>query len=191
MDVSLLSFIVALLAAVVAFLLVLVLRLAAIVSAQEYLRSPMTLPIGSALPDVAGRRLHDGVALTGDFLSGQATVLLFLSPDCDDCRRRIIELSDLYDAIGRSGVQLWVVSSRSKQRMAALLRDSPLREHVLLVSAATQQALNPRNAAPFYIFADHERRVLASNFIGDEHWQSFVEQIRDADRDEDPAPSYT
>lgn len=177
MDASLLGFVVALLAAVVAFLLVLVLRLVAVASAQEYLRTPMALPEGSPLPEFSGRRLTDGGLLSGDFLSGQAVVLLFFSPECDDCKQRIAELSALYDAIRRSGVQLWVVSSRSKRRVEEMLRESPLRGHVLLVTAAARQLLNPRNAAPFYIFADHERRILASNFLGDAQWQSFVEQI--------------
>lgn len=181
MDGTLLSFLVALLSIVVAFLLFLVLRIAAVVNAQDYLRSPTALPAGSRLPDLAGYRLRDGERLSGDFLSGQAAVLLFLSPDCDDCRRRIDELADLYEGIRHSGVQLWVVSARSKKRMAAFLQHSPLLDHVLLVSPAVRQTLNPRNAAPFYIFVDDERRVLASNFIGDENWSSFVAQIRDGE----------
>ena len=114
MDGTLLSFILALLTIVVAFTLFLVLRIAAHVSAQEYLRLPAALPVGSRLPDLSGRRLRDGEPLSGEFLTGQAAVLLFLSPDCKDCRLRISELTDIYEAISRSGVALWVVSSRSK-----------------------------------------------------------------------------
>ncbi|HSX59825.1 MAG TPA: redoxin domain-containing protein [Tahibacter sp.] len=182
---SLMSFVVAVLAVVVAFVLFLVLRLAAVVSAQAYLRSPTAVPAGSTLPAFSGRRLRDGARLSGDFLSGQAAVLVFLSPDCEDCRRRIAELATLYDAIRRSGVGFFVVSARSKRRMRAFLQDSPLLGHVLLVSAAVRRALNPRNAAPFYIFVDDERRVLASNFIGDADWASFVAQIRESDAEID------
>jgi hypothetical protein len=187
MDGTPLGLVVALLTLVVAFTLFLVLRIAAIVSAQEYLRSPMTLPEGSTLPALSGRRLSDGARLSGDFLGGQSTVLLFLSPECGDCARRVAELAGLYDAIRRSGVGLWVVSARSGARMAAFLQDSPLRDHVLLVKASLRRALNPRNAAPFYIFVDADRRVLASNFVGDANWLSFVAQLAESDPEAAPA----
>jgi hypothetical protein len=179
MDGTLPGLILALLTLVVAFMVFLVLRIAAVVSAQEYLRSPAALPAGSRLPDFSGHRLTDGERLSADFLRGQAAVLLFLSPDCDDCRYRVAELADLYEGIVRSGVRLWVVSARSRKRMTAFLRDSPLLDHVLLVKPPVRHALNPRNAVPFYIFVDDEGRVLASNFIGDEDWLSFVAQIRE------------
>ncbi len=181
MDGTLPGLIVALLTLVVAFTLFLVLRLAAVVSAQDYLRSPAALPVGSWLPDFSGYRLSDGERLSGEFLQGQASVLLFLSPECGDCRLRVAELAQLYEAIVRSGVRLWVVSARSRKRMTAFLHDSPLLAHVLLVKASVRHALNPRNAAPFYIFVDDEGRVLASNFIGDEDWLSFVAQIRESE----------
>ncbi|WP_313920320.1 redoxin domain-containing protein [Tahibacter sp.] len=180
MEGTLPGLVVALLTLVVAFMLFLVLRLAAVVSAQEYLRSPAALPVGSLLPEFSGQRLSNGERLSGEFLRGQASVLLFLSPECGDCRLRVAELSELYEAIVRSGVRLWVISARSRKRMAAFLHDSPLLAHVLLVKASVRHALNPRNAAPFYIFADDEGRVLASHFIGDEDWQSFVAQIRES-----------
>jgi hypothetical protein len=153
MDGTLPGLILALLTLVVAFMVFLVLRIAAVVSAQEYLRSPAALPAGSRLPDFSGHRLTDGERLSADFLRGQAAV--------------------------RSGVRLWVVSARSRKRMTAFLRDSPLLDHVLLVKPPVRHALNPRNAVPFYIFVDDEGRVLASNFIGDEDWLSFVAQIRE------------
>ncbi len=186
MDGTLPGLIVALLTLVVAFMVLLVLRIAAVISAQEYLRSPAALPVGSRLPDFSGHRLSDGERLSADFLRGQAAVLLFLAPECDDCRQRVAELADLYEAIVRSGVRLWVVSARSRKRMTAFLQDSPLLDHVLLVKASVRHALNPRNAAPFYLFVDDERRVLASNFIGDEDWLSFVAQMRESEATPDP-----
>lgn len=187
MDGTLLSFAVAVLTLVVAAMLFFLLRIAAVVSAQDYLRSPTALAAGSRLPDIAGRRLRDGKLLRGNFLSGQAAVLLFLSPDCADCKLRVGELAEIYGDIRRSGVQLWVVSARSPRRMRAFLRDSPLLDHVLLVSPAIRRALNPRNAAPFYLFVDGDGQVLASNFMGDEDWTSFVAQVRDTDHEPVPA----
>lgn len=179
MDDTLLSLAVAVLTLVVAAMLFCLLRIAAILNAQDYLRSPAALPVCSRLPEISGRRLRDGEFLSGNFLAGQAAVLLFLSPDCADCRRRVDELAGIYEDIQHSGVQLWVISARSRERMRAFLGDSPLLDHVLLVSAAVRKALNPRNAAPFYLFIDSEGKVIASNFIGDDDWLSFIAQVRD------------
>lgn len=172
-----LGFVVAALTLVVSFVLFLVLRVAAVLVAQDYLRSPTTLPVGSTLPAFSGRRLRDGARVTHDDLAGQAAVLLFFSPECGDCRKRVAELSALYAGIRRSGVGLWVVSARSAPRMQAFLAGTPLLDHVLLVQPSVRQALNPRNAAPFYVFVDHELRVVASNFVGDADWSSFVAQV--------------
>jgi len=185
MDGTLQALILALLTLAVAFTLFLVLRIAAVISAQEYLRSPAALPAGSRLPDFSGRRLRDGERVSAHMLRGQSAVLLFLSPECGDCRQRVAELSQMYADIVRSGVQLWIVSARSRARMTAFLHGSPLLDHVLLVKASVRQALNPRNAAPFYVFVDDEGRVLASNFIGDEDWLSFVAQVRESEAAKD------
>lgn len=182
MDAASLTFVVAVLALVVALLTFVVLRLAAIVSAQEYLRSPTALPAGSRLPNFSGLYAATGEHFASDGLAGQASVLLFLSPDCGDCRQRVEELNALYPALQRSGVQLCVISTRSRRRMTAFLGESPLLAHVVLVSVSLRQRLNPRNAAPFYIFADHELRVLASDFIGDENWRSFVAQVGEEEK---------
>ncbi len=64
--------------------------------------------------------------------------------------------------------------------MREFLKDSPLLDHLLMVSSSAQRMLNPRSSAPFYIFIDHERTVLASNFIRNEDWLIFCEQMRES-----------
>ncbi len=170
--------ILALLTVSVAFNLFLTLRLARIVGSNEHLKSPMTLPIGSTLPTFMGRTLGDDRPVLASEFEGQASVLLFFAPECKDCQARVAEVSAMYGAMRRAGVGIWVIASISKRRMRAFLNDTPLVNHVLIVRASTQRALNPRSSAPFYIFVDHNRNVLASNFIGDEDWLSFCEQMR-------------
>lgn len=175
-----LGVILAILAISVAFNLFLTLRLTRIVGDNEYLKAPTTLPIGQPLPAFSGRTLSDGRRVhSRDFL-GQASVLLFFAPECKDCQARVKEISAMYPAMRAAEVGIRVIAAISKRRMREFLKDSPLLDHVVLVGGAAQQALNPRNSAPFYIFVDHENKVLASNFIGDEDWSSFCEQMRDA-----------
>lgn len=181
MDTSLIGLVVAVLTLVVAFNLFLTLRMAAIVGTREYMRSPSAVPIGTILPRFTGRKLVDGRRLSADDMAGQAAVFVFLSPECSECRVRVQEIAEMYTSIRCAGIALWVVGSHSKKRLAKFLKETPLLEHVLLVSTATRRRLNPRNAAPFYLFVDHQRTVLASNFIGDDNWLSFVEQMREAE----------
>jgi peroxiredoxin len=178
-----LSVVLALLALSVAFNLFLTLRLTRIVTNNEYLKSPMILPIGQPLPMFDGRALSDGRRVRSAEFAGHPSVLLFFAPECKDCQARVAEISAMYDAMRLAGVGVWVLSTISKRRMREFLGDSPLLDHVLIVSSSTQRTLNPRSSAPFYIFIDHERTVLASNFIGDEDWQSFCAQMQEKERD--------
>lgn len=180
MNDGILGAILAILAVSVALNLFLTLRLARIVGDNEYLKLPTTLPIGQPLPTFSGRALSDGRRLRSQEFLGQASVLLFFAPECKDCQARVKEISAMYPAMRAADVGIRVIASISKRRMREFLKDSPLLDHVVLVSGAAQQALNPRNSAPFYIFVDHENKVLASNFIGDEDWLCFCEQMREA-----------
>jgi hypothetical protein len=146
------------------------------------MKAPMTVPTGEALPAFEGRMLRDGRRIGAQALDGQAAVLLFFAPECKDCKVRIAEISAMYPSMRAAGVGIWVVSAHSTRRLRVFLKDTPLLDHVLRVRASTLRALNPRQAAPFYIFIDHTRTVLASNFIGDEDWSSFCRQMREADR---------
>jgi peroxiredoxin len=187
MSIDAQSLVLALLALSVAFNLFLTLRLTRIVGNNEYLKLPMTLPTGQPLPMFEGRALSDGRRVRSADFEGHASVLLFFSPECKDCQARVAEISAMYAAMRRAGLGVWVLSTISKRRMREFLENSPLLDHVLIVSPSTQRTLNPRSAAPFYIFIDHERTVLASNFIGDEDWSSFCEQMRGEIPDESAA----
>jgi peroxiredoxin len=174
------SVVLALLALSVAFNLFLTLRLTRIVGNNEYLKLPMTLPIGQPLPMFDGRAFSDGRRVRSAEFEGHASVLLFFSPECHDCQARVVEISAMYASMRQAGVGVWVLSTISKRRMREFLDDSPLLDHVLMVSSSAQRTLNPRSSAPFYIFIDHQRTVLASNFIGDADWLSFCEQMRES-----------
>lgn len=176
---SLLGIGMALLTLIAAFNLFLTLRLTRIVTTSESLRAPIALPAGAVLPDFTGRTLDGKRKLHADALHGNAAVLVFLDPGCGDCKIRVGELTQMMPAIRQAGVTLWVIGPRPGKRLARFLEGTPLREHVVLVDAAARRVLNPRNSAPFYIFIDHQRNVLASHFIGDDDWLSFVEQMRE------------
>ena len=179
MESSLIGLLVTILTVVVAFNLYLTLRLTAIVAASEFERLPLTLPVGQGLPDFTGRVFRDGRRLSRDDLLGQAVVLVFLSPGCSDCQARLPELIEILPATEHHGVPMWIIVTGSRRRLEAYLGDTPLKDRLLLLGATARRRLNPRNAAPFYIFADHDGVVLASNFIGDDDWLSFLDQMRE------------
>jgi hypothetical protein len=162
----------------VALNFLLTLRLAAIVGAREYERQPMALPVGSVLPQFSARRLRDGRMIASNTLQGAAAVLVFLSPQCGDCRIRRGEIAQMRAAMRNAGVTLWVFGAGTRRSVTAFLADTPLLDDVMEIRTSVWRRLNPRNAAPFYLFVDDEGTILASHFIGDADWQSFCGQMQ-------------
>ncbi|MBL8263863.1 MAG: hypothetical protein JNM58_15705 [Xanthomonadaceae bacterium] len=163
----------------VLFNLLLTLRLAAIVQQREYDRLPLAFPLGAPLPGFVARRQHDGSELTSTSLSGAAAILVFLSPACGDCRRRRVELIELHPAITASGISLWLFGAGSRRRVRAFFEGTPLARHAMSIKPGVRRRLNPRNAAPFYLFVDDAGIVVASGFVGNDDWNSFVAQMRE------------
>lgn len=177
------AFVLCVLSVSVALNFLLTLRLAVIVGAREYERMPMALPVGSPLPQFSAKRLRDGRRIGSDTLHGTAAVLVFLSPGCGDCRIRRGEIAAMRDAMRSAGVTLWVFGAGNKRRMQAFLAGTPLLEDSMEIAASVHRKLNPRNAAPFYLFVDDQGIVLASHFVGDADWLSFCAQMQDDVRD--------
>lgn len=169
-----------LLAVSVAVNFVLTLRLAAIVSAHEQDRLPLSLPTGMPLPAFTARTV-DGHVVASSSLLGAPAVLVFLSPGCGECKARREELIDMHPAMQRAGIALWVFVNAKPAQARDYLRDTPLAPHAMRIDKATSAKLNPRMAAPFYLFVDPEGRVIASHFAGDPDWRSFREQMREYD----------
>lgn len=170
----------ALLVVLVLLNLLLTLRLAAIVQQREYDRLPLAFPVGAPLPAFSARRVHDGTPVHSATLAGAASVLVFLSPACGDCRRRRVELIELHPAIVASGIGLWVFGAGARRRVRAFFEGTPLAAHLMSIRAGVRRRLNARNAAPFYLFVDDAGTVVASGFVGDDDWRSFDAQMREA-----------
>ena len=161
----------------VALNFLLTLRLAAIVGAREYERLPLAIPAGTPLPAFFARGASDGRRVASAELLGSPAVFVFLTPGCGDCRARVAELAAMHASIVRAGVTLWVFGTGSRRQVDAFLRDTPLLAHAMRIDRNTRRKLNPRQAAPFYLFVDDAGIVLASHFIGDADWLSFCEQM--------------
>lgn len=173
MDENLLLIVLIVLTFATALNLFLTLRIAALFRAWS---EPPTIPIGQPVPPFEGRR-PDGRLLVSADLAGQAAVLAFLSPGCPKCKEKAAELLRILPAMRNAGVALWIVPADDTHDIAGLLGDTPLPDHVLVLDAQARLRLNPRKGAPFYIFLDGEGVVQASNYIGDEDWLSFIEQM--------------
>lgn len=174
------------LTAATALNLFLMLRLAAHIRAAAEAAIPTTLPIGEAVPPFEGQRRADGRRVaSGDWL-GQPAVLAFLSPGCSACQEKVAELLSILPAIRRAGVALWIIPNDDRHDIAGLVGGTELLDHVLVLDAATRLRLNPRKGAPFYVFIDDRMIAQASNYVGDEDWQSFLEQMREIAAGEGP-----
>jgi hypothetical protein len=178
MDPPLVEIVLLVVSVAVAFNLFLTLRLVTIVGAGK-LPAPFSVVIGEPLPGFHGKAFSDGRPMNSADLIGQAAVIVFLSSGCHKCLARIPELREINPAMQRAGIPLWIIGVDSTRRVARRLKGSDLLQNYLIVDPPTRRGLNPSNAAPFYIFVDHQGIAQARSFIGDENWQLFVEQLND------------
>lgn len=177
MDDSLLVFVLVALISATALNLFLILRLTAIVRPEPPPPPPPTVPLGEAVPHFEGRRQRDGGRVVSADLTGQATVLVFLSSGCAACREKVPELLRILPSVRGSGIALWIIPPAAVHDLPPGVAGSPLYDHVVALDAGTARRLNPANAAPFYLFIDDAMIARASHYVGDEDWQNFLAQM--------------
>ncbi|MEA3011148.1 MAG: hypothetical protein QOJ91_2840 [Sphingomonadales bacterium] len=161
-----------------AFNLWLTFRLAA--RLRESMAPPFTVPLGESVPPFEGIARAQSQATGSADLAGRSTVLVFLTPGCKTCAGHVPELVEALNGAERLGVNLWIVPNDDRHDVDILVAGTPLAERVLILGSADRRRLNPRMAAPFYLFIDEASTALASSMLGDEDWRTFVEQMREA-----------
>lgn len=159
--------------------LFLTLRLARIVRPDLW-TAPLTVPIGALVPPFEGRRRDDGGRLASADLAGHPNVLAFLSPGCPACAEAAAALAAILPAIDEAGIALWIIPADATHDIALLPGVAPLLGRVLELDGPARRRLNPLTTAPFYLFLDERLVAKASNFIGDEDWQSFLAQMHES-----------
>ena len=130
---------------------------------------------GRALPPFEGLAASDGRAVTATDLAGQAVAILFLATGCPKCRVHIPQIRGLLPAARRAGLNIWVAPMEDGP--SPLLAEGELGDHILRLDRPTRERLNPKRAAPYYLFIDHRGVVQASGLLGDADWRSFVDQM--------------
>lgn len=188
MDDALIRFLLIFLLAAVTLNLFLTLRIAAIVrEAPAPASTPLTLPLDEVIPHFSGVMIAGRRTLSSEALAGRATVLVFMSSRCGDCRKKVPEIEQLLPAIGKAGIMLLLVAMDTEATMKKFLGDTLLFEHVLVLDKEQRKRLNPLSATPFYVFVDDQGFAKASNYIGDENWEAFVDQMQALVREDEPA----
>lgn len=149
---------------------------------------PLTFPIGQPLPYFEAQDLKSRQTITRDTMNGQATVFLFLSLKCLECRSKIPEIQRIMPLAEKSGVAIWIVAMESVWRHKKFLQHHNLLHAGLSLDRRLLLTLNPRFISPYYIFVDAEGQVVASHTIGDENWQNFVRQMDETSKSDRPMP---
>jgi len=180
MDRQLLLLILALLAFGLAFNLHLSL---AVLRRLRKERDTPALPVpapGDAAPQPQARRLGSrrGEALLP---SGQACALVFLTSKCDKCRARLPEVAALLAPAAEAGLAVRIASLEPAFRLRRFLAGTPLLDAVWQLRSDAYKTLNPRLAAPAYMFVNHEGIIEAAGLIGDENWLGLAAQLAGAD----------
>lgn len=136
---------------------------------------PAPMP-GERAPQLPARHM-DTRARASLLPAGQACALLFLSARCDKCRERLPQVAALLPAAAAAGLALRIPSIEPAFRLRRFLRGTPLAGLVWQLRLDDYKRLNPRLAAPAYMFVNHEGVIEAAGLIGDENWLSLVDQL--------------
>lgn len=146
-------------------------------------------PVGKALSTLAGERLGDRESIVHDKSAALACAVVFLAAGCPKCKSRIAELERIDAAIEAQGhaVALWVVGVGTRRQLTHMLKGTRFFQRTLTMPQAERRRLNPADASPYYVFLDPQLTVQACNYLGDENWIMFVNQICGAGRTGDPS----
>lgn len=183
MEVSLIYTCLLVLAILVALNLKLTLHLFELIRNPSILNPPfLAREIGEQLPTLKGKTLvNEVVELSG---IEQATVLLFLSSRCPQCQEKLAEIESLIPLLEEAGLTLLLVTNEPKRHIVKFLKNGPLLENVLLVNKTSYKQINPTLSTPYYLFVNHLTQLEAGGVIGDEDWQSFLQQMDDMRQEE-------
>ncbi|MEW6372119.1 MAG: hypothetical protein AB1584_14380 [Pseudomonadota bacterium] len=146
---------------------------------RDMTAEPAPMP-GERAPQVQAR--HMDTRRRAPLLpQGQACALVFLSTRCDKCRGRLPEVAAMLPGAAAAGLALRIPSVEPAFRLRRFLGGTALPGAVWQLRTKDYKRLNPRLASPAYMFINHEGLIEAAGLIGDENWQSLVEQLAQAD----------
>lgn len=185
MEMSLLYTCLVVLAVLVALNLKLTLHLFELIRNPTLLNPPfLASEVGEPIANIKGRSLSKkAIELTQ---IEQAIALLFLSSRCPQCKEKLPEIEALVPLLKDAGLTLLLVTNEPKRHLVKFLKNTSLLDHVFLIDKASYKSVNPTMSTPYYLFVNHLTELQAGGVIGDEDWQSFVQQM-DEMREEDAA----
>lgn len=178
MESSLIYTCLAVLAILVALNLKLTLHLFELVRNPSILNPPfLAREIGEPIPALTGQSLANTTVELSDLK--QAAALLFLSSRCPQCQEKLSEIAALTPLLEEAGLTMWLVTNEPKRHFAKFLNNGPLQEHVILLDKGLYKQINPTLSTPYYLFINHLTQLEAGGVIGDDNWQSFLQQMDD------------
>lgn len=135
---------------------------------------PLTLPPGYIIEDFKARLINENQIVA---LEDNSSVIIFLSEKCGLCRSKVPQLEFLLPAVEKVDVSLWINLVDNVSAKDSFLSESPLINKAISIDKELIRTLNPRTASPFYLLIDHKKELQASGMIGDDNWNSFIEQM--------------
>lgn len=183
MEASLLYTCLIILALLVALNLKLTLHLFELIRDPSLLNPPfLARPVGDFMPEIEGKSANNTPVHLAEL--GQASVLLFLSSRCPQCKEKLAEIQALIPAADDAGLSLLLVTQEPLRHFSKFLQHELLLNQVVKVSSKQYKQLNPSISTPYYLFIDHLNQLQAGGVIGDEDWLSFSEQMSEVEQQE-------
>jgi len=168
-----------------AFNTLLIIRTSRLLQKAPGLKASLLLPqVSALLPGLSGVRLGDGRRVHTQDFAGREKVLAFVSPRCPKCREKLTAFEEVAAAAPRLGFIFRLIIMDKAEPARTFLRGTSLTANALLLERESLRRLNPKQATPLYIFVNENDIVQAAGYVGDEDWEFFCDQVREADNGE-------
>jgi peroxiredoxin len=134
-----------------------------------------TLKPGQNAPDFMGEALTGEQVTFSDYV-GRSLALIFISPDCGICNKKIPQLNALEPQARQSGTELVLICNADVDQTRDYVQKYNITPPILSAPRQTNPFFENYKAigVPFYTIVDHQGLVQATSALGDPRWEEIT-----------------
>jgi peroxiredoxin len=157
----------------------LLLTIAVIRRQQKTAKRPEMLPVGAEAPPFTAETTTGEKVTLADFNGEGQLALVFVSPTCTPCLKKIPFFNNLYPAARRAGVELILVSDSDREATRSFVAEHEVTLPVLAAPRSANPFLEQYKVmgTPTYYLLDRAHKVKSAGFLDGEWHELTVEWI--------------
>lgn len=142
-------------------------------------KRPELLPVGEDAPPFEAETPEGKPVTLADFHGDDEIALVFVSPQCAPCLKKIPFFNKLHPLARRAGVRLFLVSDSDREATRTFVAEHGVTAPVLSAPRSANPFLEAYKirGTPTYCLLDQERKVKSTGFLDGEWHELTAEWI--------------